>query len=198
MSSFSAGGAATARQPAKIHVHRWTDNIHSKRTSEKNDAEALRSILQVFTALFWNARYDNQTIGAINDNRKDEALPIKHSVEPQHTQPRILELYVQEFAALTNVLQLNNKLSIVLSRSIMFDKESYMAISTHITELSGSRPNRELGIVALTNMCPRLPWGKAYPHGSHQPLPVIPLNDWTVVSRSELWSTYFHPALSVI
>ncbi|ORZ01664.1 hypothetical protein BCR43DRAFT_487297, partial [Syncephalastrum racemosum] len=53
--------------------------------------------------------------------------------------------------------QLNNKLSIVLSRSIMFDKESYITINT---KLSGSSRKCELGIVALTNMWPHLPYGK--------------------------------------
>jgi hypothetical protein len=48
-----------------------------------------------------------------------------------------------------------------LIRNVLFGQKDYMAINTHITQISQSTtPDRERVIVALTNMYPNLSYGE--------------------------------------
>ncbi|ORX56231.1 hypothetical protein DM01DRAFT_1016535 [Hesseltinella vesiculosa] len=101
-------------------------------------------------------------------------------VEEHTTLP--LESYVQELATLTNILivcknqhsaiaekiftldllkQLGDVLISDLARNLHFGQQDYMAINSHITQISESiSPGRENVILALTNMYPNLSYGK--------------------------------------
>ncbi|KAI8335877.1 hypothetical protein BC941DRAFT_354975 [Chlamydoabsidia padenii] len=146
-----------------------------------------------------------------------------HKMVEQHT-TLPLESYIHELAALTNILvicknqhsalaekiftldllkHLSDELTSALTREIQFSQKNYADINTHITLLSqSSTPDRERSIVALTNMYPDLNYGeKRIIMGINnliQKLPITPLNDYTDMSESELWSTYFDPMLSVL